>query len=58
MEKISLNYPFYPFLSGSLICIRFRQALYKGDYLRHSSDVVKRVVSGNLDLIRLKILQY
>ena len=30
----------------------------KGDNLRHSSDVVKRVVGGHLDLNKLKVLQY
>ena len=31
---------------------------FKGDNLHHGSDVVKRVVSGHLDLNKLNILQY
>ena len=35
-----------------------READTKGDNLHHSSDAVKRAVSGHLDLDKLTILQY
>ena len=50
---LNLSTPmFYPHL------IPMKDTYTKGDNLRHSSDVVKRVVSGHLDLNKLKVLQY